>query len=116
MDDTAYEQERLRVRLLQTIPELRASFAHEALRPLEFTLTYCAHILLSDRDDPRVRLLAGTIFGALATMQLPDSNGNYELPATKEEAAVRVEEAFDGLASILKPQALLPRHDARPRS
>lgn len=112
MDDAAYEQERRRVRLLQTIPELRARFAQEVLRPLEFTLDYCARMLHSDRDDPRVRLLAGAVFGALATMELPDSNGNYELPTTKEQAAAHFEAALDGLIAILKPHALKPRTEA----
>jgi len=109
MDDATFDQERRRVHLLQTVPELRTGFAQEALRPLTFTLDYCSRMLGSRREDPRVRLVAGAVFGALATIQLPDAQGTIELPATKEESARRIESALDGLAEILRPEVLRPR-------
>lgn len=113
MDDADFDQERRRIHLLQSVPELRASFAQEALRPLTFALEYCSRLLRSDRDDPRVRLLAGAVFGALATIQLPDSQGTIELPEDKFEAAEKFESALDGLINILTPSALQPRpHDS----
>ena len=108
MDDATFDQERRRVHLLQTVPELRASFAQEALRPLEFALDYCSRMLRRGREDPRVRLLGGAVFGALATIQLPDAQGTIELPATKDEAAERIEAALGGLADLLRPEALKP--------
>lgn len=105
MDDAEYDRERRRVYLLQTVPELRAGFAQEVVRPLSFTMEYCSRLLHADRDDAGVRRLAGVIFGVLATMQLPNSSGQIELPATKHEAATKVEAALDGLAEILRPDA-----------
>ncbi|MCV2396256.1 TetR family transcriptional regulator [Actinotalea sp. M2MS4P-6] len=108
MDDADFDQERRRIHLLQTVPELRPGFAQEALRPMGLTLAYCARILRSDQDDPRVRLLGGAVFGVLATMQLPDADGTIELPATKDAAAARVEAAIDGLIAMLDPSATTP--------
>jgi AcrR family transcriptional regulator len=111
MDDAEFDQERRRTHLLQSVPELRAGFAQEALRPLNFALEYCSMMLRSDRDDPRVRRLAGAVFGALATIQLPTSEGTIELPADKYEAAAKFEAALDGLMGILVPEALLAHPD-----
>lgn len=108
MDDELFDQERRRIHLLQTIPELRASFAKELFRPLASAIEYCSRILESDPDDPRVRILAGAVFGAVATVQLPDSEGRIELPESKFDVADRIDAAFDNLMTILQPEALQP--------
>jgi AcrR family transcriptional regulator len=96
-----FEQERRRIQLLQTVPELRASFANELVRPLPTLLRFVATMLDQPPHARRVRTVAGVIFGALATMQLPDSHGNINLPATKEEAIALFQATFADLAQVV---------------
>ena len=103
-----FEQERRRIRLLQTVPELRASFANELVRPLPFLIGFVATMLDQPQDAQRVRTVAGAVFGALATMQAPDRHGNFDLPATKDEAIALFKATFADLEQVLDVSATRP--------
>ena len=103
-----FEQERRRIRLLQTVPELRASFANELVRPLPFLIAFVARMLDQPPDARRVRTVAGVVFGVLATMQAPDSHGNFDLPATKDEAIALFTATFADLEQVLDLAAPTP--------
>jgi AcrR family transcriptional regulator len=100
-----FDQERRRIVLLQTTPELRGSFANELVRPLAFLVSYVARMLDQPPDAQRVRTVAGAVFGALATMQLPDRDGIINLPASREEAVAKFEATFSDLLCVLDPEA-----------
>jgi AcrR family transcriptional regulator len=100
-----FDQERRRILLLQTTPELRGSFANELVRPLAFLVSFVSRMLDQPPDAQRVRTVAGAVFGALATMQLPDRDGNINLPASRDEAVAKFEATFGDLLRVLDPEA-----------
>lgn len=100
-----FEQERRRIRLLQNVPELRASFANELVRPLPFLIAFVATMLDQPPDAQRVRTVAGAVFGALATMRAPDSDGNFDLPETADEAIALFTATFADLEQVLDVSA-----------
>jgi AcrR family transcriptional regulator len=103
-----FEQERRRIRLLQTVPELRAGFANELIRPLPFLIAFVATMLGQPSDAQRVRTIAGAVFGVLATMRAPDSHGKFDLPATKDEAIALFKATFADLERVLDVSATGP--------
>jgi AcrR family transcriptional regulator len=116
LTDEQFDQERRRIHLLQTVPELRASFASELVRPLPMLITFAARMLGLPPDAQRVRTIAGVVFGALGTMQLPDSQGNIELPATKDAAIAMFEATFADLALVVNIQAHRSQSSGQERS
>jgi AcrR family transcriptional regulator len=101
-----FDQERRRIHLLQTVPELRGSFASELVRPLPWLIIFAARMLDLPADAQRVRTVAGVVFGVLATMQSPDSRGTIELPATKEDAIALFRVTFADLEVVVDVEAL----------
>ncbi|MBT8225846.1 MAG: TetR family transcriptional regulator [Dactylosporangium sp.] len=96
-----WDIERRRMRLLLTVPELRASLLSEFFRPFPLAIGYVARMLDLPPDSARVRTVAGAIIGALAVHQMPDASGNYELPASTEDAIMRYRGTFRELDHIL---------------
>ncbi len=110
-----WETERRRLRLVQTVPELRASLLNEVFRPFALAVDYVAGMVGLPSDSLRVRTIAGAIVGAFAARQLPDANGNYELPESLEDAIEVYRSTFRELNRVLDNDRLQPQADPEPR-
>ncbi len=98
-----WEIERRRMHLLRTVPELRPILVSEAFRPFPPARRYVARMLGLPVDSLRVRTVAGAVIGALAAQQVPDAEGEYELPASAQDAIARYRATFRELEQILDP-------------
>lgn len=101
-----WDTERRRIRLLQTVPELRTSLADELLRPIPLAAVYIAPIVRLPPDSVRVRTIAGAIIGALAARIFPDADSSYALPATTDEAIEMYRNTFRELYEIFDLEKL----------
>jgi AcrR family transcriptional regulator len=96
-----WDIERRRMHLLRTVPELRTMLVSEAFRPFPPAIRYVARMLGLPADSLRVRTVAGAVIGALAAQQVPDAEGEYELPASAQDAIARYRATFRELEQIL---------------
>lgn len=108
-----WDTERRRIRLLQTIPELRSSLASELLRPFPLATVYVARILRLPTDSLRVRTVAGAIIGALAAHLFPNGDSEYLLPDTTDEAIAMYRSTFRELSEIFHAEVFTPSPTVR---
>ncbi len=109
-----WDTERRRMRLLQTVPELRATLFSEVFRPFRLAIGYVSKMLDLPADSFRVRTIAGAIVGAFGAHQLPDASGIYEHPASTEEAIKMFRKVFRELDQILDRDGLARRPGTAP--